>query len=123
MEKRNQSLLVITVLELVVVLLGYVIFHKEGFIIAIIWSVSSYISYILFSMLITIKPKSHPTLIVIIELMLITAILMVLILSSAVVANIRDMQSAAYVYIALIGILIGFIVAMIIGIASKRKID
>ena len=123
MEKRNQSLLVITVLELVVVLLGYVIFHKEGFIIAIIWSVSSYISYILFSMLITIKPKSHPTLIVIIELMLITAILMALILSSAVVANIRDMQSAAYVYIALIGILIGFIVAMIIGIASKRKID
>ena len=123
MEKRNQSLLVITVLELVVVLLGYVIFHKDGFIIAIIWSVSSYISYILFSMLITIKPKSHPTLIVIIELMLITAILMVLVLSSAVVANIRDMQSAAYVYIALIGILIGFIVAMIIGIASKRKID
>lgn len=121
MEKRNQTLLAITVFELLVMLIGYITSGKEGLIIAVIWSIPNYITYILCYTLMTLKPKKYPTLITAIGMIIITAILVALILILAIIGNVRNMQSAMYIYIATAGILIGFLLAVIIQVINYYK--
>lgn len=121
MGKRNQTLLAITVFELLVMLIGYITSGKEGLIIAVIWSIPNYITYIFCSTLMTLKPKKYPTLITAIGMIIITAILIALILILAIIVNVRNMQSAVYIYIATAGILIGFLLAVIIQVINYYK--